>query len=98
MKRQTDTVSVLTLTVTAAALGWAGVAHATPAWSGWAIWPANTFSVGPTSGRFAGTGNGGNPLPLLNRQPVQGFSAVLNGPTSGSYVVMPDNGFATQGN
>jgi len=64
---------------------------------GWAKLPANTFADGPTSGQFA-NGAGGNPLPLLNKQPVQGFSAVLNGPTAGSYLFMPDNGFGTQGN
>lgn len=64
---------------------------------GWAKMPANTFADGPTSGQFA-SGAGGNPLPLLNKQPVQGFSAVLNGPSAGSYLFMPDNGFGTQGN
>ena len=66
--------------------------------SGWALMPANTFSDGPTTGQFAGAGAGGNPLPLLNRQSVQGFSAVLNGPTSDTFLVMPDNGFGTQNN
>ncbi|MDR7332210.1 esterase-like activity of phytase family protein [Roseateles asaccharophilus] len=64
---------------------------------GWALMGANTFADGPTSGQFA-TGAGGNPLPLLNKQPVQGFSAVLAGPTAGSFVFMADNGFGTQGN
>lgn len=66
--------------------------------TGWALMPANTFSDGPTSGQFAGAGNGGNPLPLVDRQPVQGFSAVLSGPVAGTYLFMPDNGFGTQGN
>jgi hypothetical protein len=64
---------------------------------GWALMPANTFADGPTSGQFA-TGAGGNPLPLLNKQPVQGFSAVLAGPVAGSFVFMADNGFGAQGN
>ena len=64
---------------------------------GWAMLPANTFSEGPTSGQFAGAGAGGNPLPLINQQAVQGFSAVLAGPVAGSFLVMPDNGFGTQG-
>lgn len=64
---------------------------------GWAVMPANTFAEGPTSGQFA-IGAGGNPLPLINKQPVQGFSAVLAGPTAGSFYFMPDNGFGTQGN
>lgn len=66
--------------------------------SGWALLPANTFADGPTSGQFAGSGAGGNPLPLVNLQPVQGFSAVLDGPVANTYLVMPDNGFGTQGN
>lgn len=65
---------------------------------GWAILHANTFASGPTSGQFAGSGAGGNPLPLINQQPVQGFSAVLPGPTADTFRVMPDNGFGTQGN
>lgn len=64
---------------------------------GWAIMPANTFSDGPTSGQFA-SGAGGNTMPLLNKQSVQGFSAVLNGPVAGSYLFMPDNGFGTKTN
>ena len=65
---------------------------------GWAFMPANTFAAGPTAGQFAGTGAGGNALPLLNLQPVQGFSAVLRGAVAGSYLFMPDNGFGAQGN
>ena len=65
---------------------------------GWAMLAANTFSEGPTSGQFAGAGAGGNPLPLINKQAVQGISAVLAGPVAGSFLVMPDNGFGTQGN
>ena len=66
--------------------------------AGWALMPANTFSDGPTSGQFAGSGNGGNALPLIDKQPVQGFSAVLNGPTAGTYTVMTDNGFGNKAN
>jgi hypothetical protein len=63
--------------------------------TGWAVMPANTFADGPTTGQFAGAGAGGNALPLLNKQSVQGFSAVLNGPVPGTYLVMPDNGAQT---
>ncbi|PTT91875.1 PEP-CTERM sorting domain-containing protein, partial [Pelomonas sp. HMWF004] len=78
--------------------GAAPLAHAASATlEGWALMPANTFADGPTTGQFA-NGAGGNPLPLLNKQSVQGFSAVLAGPTAGSYLFMPDNGFGTQGN
>ena len=75
-----------------------GAAQASPTLTGWAVLPANTFSDGPTSGQFAGPGAGGNPLPLIGKQPVQGFSAVLNGAAAGTYLVMPDNGFGTQAN
>ena len=65
---------------------------------GFASLPANTFAEGPTSGQFAGAGAFGNGLPLLDKQPVQGFSAVLAGPVPGSFYVMQDNGFGAQGN
>jgi len=64
---------------------------------GWALMPANTFAEGPTTGQFA-SGAGGNPLPLLDKQSVQGFSAVLAGPTAGTYLFMPDNGFGAKEN
>ncbi len=76
----------------------AGGACAQGTLSGWALMPANTFSDGPTSGQFAGSGAGGNPLPLIDRQPVQGLSAVLQGPTAGSFLVMTDNGFGAKTN
>ncbi len=63
-----------------------------------AMMPANTFAEGPTSGQFAGTGAGGNSLPLIDKQPVQGVSAVLQGPSGNSFYVMPDNGFGAKTN
>ncbi len=65
---------------------------------GFALMPANTFAEGPTSGQFAGPGAGGNALPLIDKQPVQGISAVLHGPTANSFYVMPDNGFGAKTN
>ena len=62
-----------------------------------AVLPANTFSTGPTSGQYA-SGANGNVLPLINKQPVQGFSAVLRGPVKGTYFVMSDNGFGNKPN
>jgi hypothetical protein len=44
-----------------------------------AVLPADSFATGPTSGQFA-SGANGKVLPLINKQPVQGFSAVLRGP------------------
>ena len=65
--------------------------------TGWANLPASTFAPGPTSGQFITPNNGITP-PFVDKQPVQGFSAVLNGPVAGSYYVMPDNGFGTKAN
>ena len=62
-----------------------------------AVLPANSFSTGPTSGQYA-SGANGNVLPLINKQPVQGFSAVLRGPFKGTYLVMSDNGFGNKPN
>src|SRR5262249_46100839 len=64
----------------------ATAAHATEL-TAFALMPANTFATGPTSGQFAGPGAGGNPLPLIDKQPVQGISAVLHGPTTRSFYV-----------
>jgi hypothetical protein len=62
-----------------------------------AVLPSATFSTGPTSGQFA-TGNNGVVTPFINKQPVQGFSAVLRGPAKGTYFVMSDNGFGAKAN
>ncbi|HUQ10370.1 MAG TPA: esterase-like activity of phytase family protein [Steroidobacteraceae bacterium] len=62
-----------------------------------AVLNAHTFSPGPTSGQYA-SGANGVVLPLINKQPVQGFSAVLRGPAKGTYLVMSDNGFGAKGN
>jgi len=78
----------------------AASASAAPTLEGWAHLPAQTTAVGPTTGQFGGTGFGvnSNLLPIVNGQSVQGFSAVLDGPRPGTYLVMPDNGFGAQGN
>jgi hypothetical protein len=63
-----------------------------------AILPADTFAPGPTSGQFIGPGPiNGVSVPFLNKQPVQGFSAVLPA-EPGSYWVMEDNGFGAKAN
>ena len=75
------------------------LAHADTTLSAWALMPAKTFAPGPTSGQFATSAfPATNPLPLINAQPVQGFSAVLSGPSSTSFYVMPDNGFGAKTN
>ena len=74
--------------------------HAAGTLVGWASLPANTPAEGPTTGQFGINGFGANGilLPVAHGQAVQGFSAVLPGPTAQSFYVMPDNGFGTQGN
>ena len=73
--------------------------QAAPALEGWAQMPAATFSDGPTSGQFGFTNSASpaNNPPYVNLQPVQGFSAVLQG-AGGSYRFLVDNGFGTQAN
>ena len=88
------TISALTATVS----GLGASAALANELTGFAVMPANTFAEGPTSGQFAGPGAGGNALPLVNKQPVQGISAVLAGPTEDSFYVMPDNGFGAKTN
>lgn len=88
-----------TLSAALGAIVLSSLAHADTTLSGWAIMPANTFAPGPTSGQFTTSAFPAiNPLPLLNQQPVQGFSAVLHGPRAGSFYVMPDNGFGAKTN
>ena len=78
----------------------AAPAHAGGTLIGWASMPANTPAEGPTTGQFAIGGFGANDtlLPMAHGQAVQGFSAVLPGPTAQSFYVMPDNGFGTKAN
>ncbi|MBN1204918.1 MAG: esterase-like activity of phytase family protein [Myxococcaceae bacterium] len=59
---------------------------------GRAVLPAATFAPGPPSGARVGTGAvNGIPVPF-DRQPVQGFSGVLdNG--DGTFLAMTDNGY-----
>lgn len=65
---------------------------------GRAVLPASTFAPGFTSGRQLGrTPINGQPVPFVNKQPVQGFSAVLDN-HDGSFLVMCDNGFGSMEN
>src|SRR5262249_22306209 len=66
---------------------------------GRAVLPADSFVQGqgvPTSGQFIAAANGRTP-PFINRQPLQGFSAILR-QNDGSYLVMSDNGFGAKAN
>lgn len=64
---------------------------------GYAELPADTFAPGPESGQFEGNGNKLE-APRFPGQPIQGFSAIQFGSASGSYWVMPDNGFGAKYN
>ena len=61
-----------------------------------AMLPADTFTPGPTSGQFIEPVNERQP-PFAGKQPVQGFSAVING-ENGSFIVLSDNGFGKRSN
>ena len=73
------------------------LAMSVPAWAqtleGFAVLPADTFAPGPTSGQFIMPANGRTP-PFVNKQPVQGLSAVLNN-HDGTFWVMCDNGYGS---
>ncbi len=71
-----------------------------PVLVGRAVLPALTFAGGPASGAFVvpgpGTVNGVSfPLP---GQPVEGFSAIVDGREPGEFLAMPDNGFGAKAN
>ena len=71
-----------------------------PVLVGRAVLPALTFAGRPASGAFVvpgpGTVNGVTfPLPA---QPVEGFSAIVDGREPGEFLAMPDNGFGAKAN
>ena len=73
---------------------------ASPTLVGRAVLPAMTFASGPPAGAFVVPGPGvvngvSFPLPA---QPVEGFSAIVDGRRSGEYLAMADNGFGTKAN
>lgn len=62
---------------------------------GRSVLKAASFADGPTSGTRIGEGPiNQQEVPFLNRQPVQGVSAVLRG-RNGALMVMSDNGFGS---
>ncbi|MBA3920597.1 MAG: esterase-like activity of phytase family protein [Nostocaceae cyanobacterium] len=77
---------------------------------GRAVLQADTFAPGATSGQFLNLNSNGTvgtstnfngrlfPFNGPDGQPVQGFSAVLPGPKSGTYLVMVDNGYGSKAN
>ncbi len=84
------------LAALAASMLLAGGAHAQML-IGWAKMPAATFSDGSTSGRFiAPNPYSTNLPPYVDKQPVQGFSGVLDGPRNNVFQFLVDNGFGSQ--
>jgi len=62
---------------------------------GRAVLPAASFAKGPTSGNHIGTTSiNEQVVPFESKQPIQGFSAVLNN-NDGTFTAMSDNGFGT---
>jgi glycerophosphoryl diester phosphodiesterase len=57
-----------------------------------AVLPAATFAPGPTSGRQLTGPINGVQVPFVDRQPVQGFSAIAD-LNDGTFLAMADNGF-----
>jgi hypothetical protein len=69
-----------------------------PTLVGRAVLPAETFAPGPTSGTLLGAGPiNGVAVPFVNKQPVQGFSAIIDN-DDGTFWAMSDNGFGAQNN
>ena len=65
---------------------------------GRAVLPALTFAGGPASGAsFHPVPDNGVSFPLPG-QPVEGFSAIVDGREPGEFLAMPDNGFGAKDN
>jgi len=70
-----------------------GAAPAVPTLVARAVLPAATFVPGPTSGKLISAGPiNGQPVPFVDKQPVQGLSAALD-LGNGRLLVMADNGY-----
>jgi hypothetical protein len=68
-------------------------ARAVPTLVGRAVLPAASFAPGPTSGTRLGTAPiNGQPVPFVDKQPIQGFSALLD-KGNGTFLALSDNGF-----
>lgn len=74
-------------------------AHRQPVLLGRAVLPVATYeATSPPAGDFfAGQTINGITFPTP-AQPVQGFSAVIDGRRAGEYLAMPDNGFGSKAN
>lgn len=92
LRRRAATAAAVLLTSVTGLVAQGGVTL-----QGRAVLPAATFASGPTSGQQLQGPINGVPLPFVDQQPVQGFSAVHdNG--DGTFLAMSDNGFGSMEN
>ena len=68
-----------------------------PVLVGRAVLDVDTYAPGPVSGAFYTGPSNGIAFPLPS-QPVEGFSAIIDGRRAGELLAMPDNGFGTKPN
>jgi len=87
-------------------IGWAAFAalncapaarDAGPVLEGRAVLPVNTYAAGPPSGAYRTEEPNGVKFPTPS-QPVEGFSALIEGRHPGEYLGMLDNGFGNKKN
>jgi glycerophosphoryl diester phosphodiesterase len=102
-RRKTMVVVAATVTVTAALAAVAPATADPPNPSGTtlvgrAVLPVATYAPGPISGTLVTQGVVNGILFPLPSQPVQGFSAVIDGRSPSEYLAMPDNGFGGKAN
>ena len=90
---------LLAAAVAALAIAAAGLANPVhePTLEARAVLPALTFAAGPPSGSLIGTAPINGVTPPFASQPVQGISALLDGPGD-TYWAMPDNGYGAKTN
>jgi hypothetical protein len=62
------------------------------------VLPAATFAPGPVSGTAIGAGPFNGVTVPFESQPVQGFSALIESGTPGTYLALSDNGYGSKAN
>ena len=77
--------------------GASGRSPGEPSLVGRAVLPFDTLAAGPPAGAFVPSTQNGVAFPLP-AQPVEGFSAIIDGRRPGEYLAMPDNGFGSKAN
>jgi len=93
-------VTVPTLVAALASPSPAGGASHDPVLVGRAVLPVETYAGPPTSGAqvIPGPGTRNGIVFPLPGQPVEGFSAIVDGRDRGEILAMPDNGFGNKAN